>query len=185
MTEAKKAYDEILKVLKKYKDVCVFNIRDLEEKAELHLYGLQLQNEYGLNINPKEIYSINWVKFGDYRAVAWWGEKHNRTISWSVDGRQPKDDLLLQISFPTGAYIFGQDYPVALFQKFWLELKAFAPDYIDEQNHCLYWEIKNAKTVFNSFDALMRKYYEINKTDAVLRRIEKAKMELEELEKLK
>lgn len=183
MKAVKKAYDEILKVLIKHRDVCVFDVGDLERKAKIHLFGLELKEVYGLDIDPKTIKSIDYVNIGNYKSIGWWGEKYNRTISWSVDGRQPKDELLLQISFPTGAYIFGGDYPTDLFQRFWLELKTFNPDYIDEANHSVYWEIRDAKEVFNSFDDLLKKYYEINKEDFKIRKIEKMKKELEKLEK--
>lgn len=185
MEKVKKAYDEILKALHKYREVCVFDVSDLERKAKIHLFGLELKEVYGLNIDPKQVNSIDWIRFGDYRAIGLWGEKHRRTISWSVDGRQPEDEMLLKIYFPTGAYIFGEDYAVNFFQKFWLELKSFKPDYIDEANHSLYWRLDNAKDVFNLFDETLKKYYELNREDAKQRRIEKMKKELEQLENSK
>lgn len=185
MEKVKKAYDEILKVLHKHREVCVFDVSDLERKAKIHLFGLELKEVYGLNIDPKQVNSIDWIRFGDYRAIGLWGEKHRRTISWSVDGRQPEDEMLLKIYFPTGAYIFGEDYAVNFFQKFWLELKSFKPDYIDEANHSLYWRLDNAKDVFNLFDETLKKYYELNREDAKQRRIEKMKKELEQLENSK
>lgn len=185
MEKVKKAYDEILKVLHKHRKVCVFDVSDLERKAKIHLFGLELKEVYGLNVDPKQVNSIDWIRFGDYRAIGLWGEKHRRTISWSVDGRQPEDEMLLKIYFPTGAYIFGEDYAVNFFQKFWLELKSFKPDYIDEANHSLYWRLDNAKGVFNLFDETLKKYYELNREDAKQRRIEKMKKELEQLENSK
>jgi len=183
MEQVKKAYEEIFKALKKHKDICVFDVEDLERKSKVHLFGLTLKEEYGLNIDPKQVQAVNYFKPSDHTWIGWYGEKHNRTISWSVDGRQPEDELLLQIGFPTGAYIFGEDYATDFFQKFWLELKTYKPDYIDEANCCLYWNIKNAKEIFNSYNALLKKYYELNKEDAKQRLIDKMKKELEQLEK--
>lgn len=183
MEQVKKAYNEILKVLNKYKDVCVFDIDDLEQKAKIHLFGLELKEIYRLNIDPKQVNETNYFKPSEYTWIGWYGEEHGRTISWSVDGRQPKDELLLQIGFPTGAYIFGEDYPTNLFKNFWLELKSYNPDYTDEANHCLYWNIKNAKDIFNSFNDLLNKFYQLNKEDKKQRRIDKIKKELEQLEK--
>lgn len=185
MEKVKKAYDEILKVLHKNREICVFDVSDLERKAKIHLFGLELKEVYGLNVDPKQINSIDWIRFGDYRTIGLWGEKHRRTISWSVDGRQPKDEMLLQICFPTGAHIFGEDYAVNFFQIFWLELKSFKPDYIDEVNHGLYWRLENAKDVFNLFDETLKKYHELNREDSKQRRIEKMKKELEKLENSK
>jgi hypothetical protein len=185
MKKVKEAYDEILKALHKHREICVFDVSELERKAKTHLFGLELKEVYGLNIDSKQIKNMDWVRFGEYRAIGMWGEKHRRTIIWSVDGIQPEDEMLLQICFPTGAYIFGEDYAVNFFQKFWLELKSFTPDYIDEVNLGLYWKLENAKDVFNSFDLLLKKYYELNKEDAKQRRIEKMKKELEQLENSK
>lgn len=185
MEKERKAYEEILKVLHKYGDICVFDIESLEAKSKLHLFGLELREIHGLDLDPRDIHSLDWARFGEYRTIGMWGKKHRRTISWSVDGRQPDDEMLLQICFPTGAYIFGEDYAVNFFQKFWIELKSFTPDYTDEVNHGLYWKLENAKDVFNSFDLLLKKYYELNKEDAIRRRIEKMKKELEQLENSK
>lgn len=134
-----------------------------------------------MDIDPKRINSLDYIRFGNFKVLCWWGEKYNRTISWSVDGRQPKDEFLLQISFSTGAYIFGDDYPTELFQKFWLELKTFKPDYIDEANNSLYWNIENAKEIFNSFDDILKKYNEINKNEYKQRKIDNMQKELDKL----
>lgn len=182
MEKVKKAYDEVLKSLNKHKDVIVFDVKDLERKAKIHLFGLELKEVYGFNIDPKQVDSIDSIRFGEYRTVGAWGEKHRRTIAWSVDGRQPKDEMLLQICFSTGAYIFCEDYPITLFQKFWLELKSFSPDYIDEVNHGLYWKLENAKDVFNSFGEIIKKYVDLNKEDAKKRQIDRLKKELDKLE---
>lgn len=183
METIKKAYDEILKILKKHKDVCVFNIDDLERKANLHLFGVELKEKHGLNVEPKQIYSLDWIRFGDYKGIGYFGEKYNRMISWSDDRTQPTDELLFCISFPTGAYIFGGDYPTEFFQKFFLELKTYKPKYVDTANKSLYFSMDNASEIFNNFDAIMRKYYELNKEDIKQRQILKMKADLEKLEK--
>src|SRR3990167_358806 len=185
----KKMYAEIMKTLNKYKSTCVFDIEELERKAKVHIYGIELKEKYGLNIEPKQVGSLDHNKFGEWKTICWFGEKYRRTISWSVDGRQPEDELLFTFHFPTGAYIFGyggmfdKDYPTEFFQKFWLELKTYKPDYIDEANHCLYWKLENAKEMFNSFDDVLKKYYELNREDVKQRRIEKMKADLAKLEK--
>jgi len=189
MEKQEKAYNEILRLLKKHKDICIFDAEDLERKAKAHLYGLKLKEVYGLDINPKRVDYLDYNRFGEWKRIGLFGEKYNRTISWSVDGRQPKDENLFTFSFPTGAYIFGdggifnKDYPTVFFEKFWLELKTYKPDYIDEANHSLYWKLENAKEIFNSFDDILNKYYELNKDDVRQRRIEKMKKDLEQLEK--
>lgn len=184
MEKVKKAYDEILKVLHNNREICVFDVNDLERKAKIHLFGLELKEVYGLNIDPKQVNSIDYQSFGE-KKIGLFGEKYRRIVSWSVDGRQPEDEYLFTVSFPTGAYIFGEDYATDFFQKFWLELKEFKPDYIDEVNHCLYWKLENAKDAFNNYDSTLKKYHELNKEDVKKRRIEKMKKELEQLENSK
>jgi hypothetical protein len=43
LQQATKGYEEIFKVLEKHKDSAVFNIDNLKERAELHLWGFQLK----------------------------------------------------------------------------------------------------------------------------------------------
>lgn len=185
METTKKAYDEILKVLNKHKDLININIEDLETKAKLHLFGLELKENYGLNINPKEVKSTTYNIIGDYLRIYKVGANENSKISWSDDGRQPDNELLLNICFPTGAYIFGEDYATDFFQKFWNELKTYSPKYTDTTNKSLYYSMDNAKDVFNNFNDMLKKYYELNKEDAKQRRILKMKADLEKLENAK
>ena len=181
---AKKAYADIFKLLKKNKDVCVFDIEDLETRSKLHLCGLELKELYGLNIDVKQVRSFNWIECGEYVYIGWFGDKYNRTVSWSDDGKQPIDEQLVIFKFSTGAYIFGEDYPTDLFQKFFLELKSFNPDYCDSHNHCLYFNVNRAKDIFNSFNDILKKYYEINREDAKKRKIERMKLDLAKLEQI-
>ena len=48
----KKMYSEIMKPLHKYKGLCVFDIEELERKSKVHIYGIELKEKYGLNIEP-------------------------------------------------------------------------------------------------------------------------------------
>jgi len=173
-----KAYSEIFKVLKKHKDICNIDIDDLERKAKYHLFGIELKEKYGLNINPKNIESTDWIRFGEFASIGIWGEKHRRTISWPDNGKQPKNEILLQYSFPTGAYIFGEHYPVELFQKLFQELKIYNPKYVDSHNSSLYFSMDNAKDIFNIFDDIMKKYFVLNKEDYKERQIKKLEDEL-------
>lgn len=189
MEKEKKAYNEILNAIRKNKDLLVFDLSDLEYKAKAHLFGLELKEKYGLNIDPKRVDATDYERFSNDRIIGLFGEKRGRMISWPVDGRQPKDEYLFTVSFPTGAYIFGEgemfnkEYPTEFFQRFWNELKGYKPDYVDEVNHGLYWKLENAKEIFNNYESVLGKYHDLNKEDVKLRRIEKMKKELAELEK--
>jgi len=186
--QIKKAYSEIFRILNKNKDVICFDVDNLEKKSKLHLFGAKLKYKYGLDLNDKDIYSLDYNKFGEHIFISPYGKKYNRTISWSDDDKQPTDEILLGISFPTGAYIFGvggmfdEDYPVNLFNKFFNELKTYKPKYIDSRNSSIYFSLDNSKDIFNNFNNILKKYYEINKEDYKKRKIAKMKSEIEKLE---
>lgn len=184
--KAQKAYDEVLGAISKYGDLLAFDYKKLETEAKHHLFGLELKEKYGLNIDPKEVYSSEWYTCKEHVSVGWFGEKHRRTVSWSDDGKQPEDELMVYINFPTGAYIFGgswgdDDYPVELFQEFFQELKSYNPKYVDSHNSSLYFPIETASAVFNSFSEIKAKYHEKNKIDSKKRKIAKLEKEIEKL----
>lgn len=180
--QTKKAYNEILKVLKKHKDTCNLDIEDIERSSKCHLFGLELKEVHGFDIDPKIIRNTEWHNFSDYVSIGRFGEKYRRTISWSDDNSQPVDELLLKLSFCTGAYIFGGDYPTDFFHQFFMELKSLNPKYTDTANHSLYYSMENAGSVFNSFNDILKKYRELNREDVKQRQILKMKADLEKLQ---
>ncbi|MFW6226151.1 MAG: hypothetical protein ACOC3V_04265 [bacterium] len=182
LNKVNKAYEEILSLLQKHKDLILFDIKDLEEKAKVHLFALDLKYKYGLNIDTSIIYYIGWNSIGPYATIGQWGEKYNRVISWSDDDSQPEDEFLLQISFPTGPLIFGDDYPVELFKRFFDELKSYGPKYTDTHNSSLYFSLDNAKDVFNSFNSILDKYIDEYKNKAKENEIKNLKERLANLE---
>jgi len=194
----KKAYGEILDVLEKYKDFdgkySFYDVEKMIGEAKNHLMLIEWYEKYGLTItHDKRLYGYNYVKLNDHITASYYrdaeAEKNSghggKYISWSDDGRQPKDEWLLVISFPTGAYIFGDDYPVNIFQDFWNELKTYNPKYCDSHNNSLYFSLEKAKKVYDNFNDLLNKYQEINQKDFQRRKIEKMKTEIEEFEKKK
>lgn len=182
LEKAKKAYSEIFELVEKCGDLCIFDTNELKRKSKCHLLGIELREKYNIDIDPKKIQSPDYNRFGDYMSIGHWGEKYRRTISWSDNGIQPEDELLLSISFPTGAYIFGDDYPTHLFDTFFDELKTYCPKYIDTHNNGLYFSMDKAGNVFNNFKNIMDKYRELNKEDFKQRKIIKLKEELDKLQ---
>lgn len=178
----KKTYNKILKDIHKSCEFLVFDYKDLEFKSKCHLFGIELKEKYGLNLEPRDIRSLDYYRFGEYMAIGWFGEKYRRTISWSDDGKQPDGELLLSIGFSTGAFMFGSDYPTELFKEFFQELKTYNPKYSDTVNKNLYFSMDNAGKIFNEFPEILKKYSEKNKEDFKLRKIKKMREELEKLE---
>lgn len=179
--KVKKAYDEIFEMLNKYKADIVFDVDDLAEKAKYHLFGVELVEKYGFNLDPKQIINPYWQTLKENIVISFWDGKR-RKISWSDDGRQPNKEFLLCISYPSGAYILGDDYPDKLFQKLFSELKTYNPKYIDTTNKCLYFSLDNAGKIYNDYDSIIKKYHEENKDDLKRRKIERLKAELVKLE---
>lgn len=182
LNATKKAYSEILKLMNKHKELININIDEFKHKSKLHLLGIELNELYGFNVNPNRIHSLNNIELGQYARICLMGKKYNRTISWLDNGEQPVDELLLLIQFPTGAYIFGEDYPEEFFQKFFRELIDLRPKYTDSHNCCLYFSMENAGKAYNQFNEIYKKYQDINKEDYKQRKIQKMKDELAELE---
>lgn len=184
MEKLQEAYNNILGTLENYKDIVCFDLKELETKAKNHLFGTELLEKYGLIVDPKDVRmpEYDYTNFSNDRFIGWYGEKYRRTISWLDDKNQPNYEILFMLSFSTGAYIFGDDYPTELFQQFWNELKSYNPDYSDTNNHNLYWKLKNAKDIFNEYPNILKKYHELNKVDSKKRKIEKLKEDLAKLE---
>ena len=93
-------------------------------------------------------------------------------------------ETLLCIEFPTGAYLFGDDYDVEYFHEFYKELKDVQPKYEDELNHKLYYSFKDdvAFTAYKHYKDTLSKYIERYKERKKTRRIEMLKDELKRLE---
>jgi hypothetical protein len=182
LEETKKSYKSILRLLKKHDDVTVFDLDDFKRKSEVHLHGLTLKETYGFDLDPIRIDSTDWIRFGDNMTLYRFSPDNGRSISWPDCGNQPVDELLLCISFPTGPYIFGEDYPTEYFQKFWNELRTYNPKFIDSHNSGLYFSMDNAGKIFNEYTSIFNRYREENKEDVKQRKIIKMKEELAKLE---
>lgn len=165
-------------------EISEFNQVCKEVKKEL--YAIKLQEDYGIhNINRNMIRQIEpevYIEIGNYMHIASMGEKYRRTISWSVDGSQPDDEVMFVISFPTGAYIFGDSYPVKLFEEMWAELKSYKFKYVDDMNHNIYFSLDETASIANVFRKILNKYYEKYRSEAKIRRMDELRCELEKLE---
>lgn len=182
----KEAYNDILKVCKKYDqfktkyDSSFGDIYDMKQKAQNHLMLIDWYEKYGLRIaHEYKPASQDYLRIDDHRYISYYNDaqrekdsgKGGRYISWSDDGRQPKNEWLFNIWFSTGAYIFGEDYPKEFFQKFFDELTSYEPDFTDRHNNSLYWRLENAKDVYDNYPAILEKYRKQNQEDRKQREI--------------
>ena len=154
--------------------------------AKKMLYATSLQEDYGINsITLGMVSSCDdniFVRINENVYIAMMGSKYNRTISCSADGKQPEDEVMFVISFSTGPYVLGEDYPKELFSKMFDEIKAYGFKYVDDVNHNVYFTLGSAAPIANSFCGILAKYRRIYCEESDVRRAEKMKLELENLE---
>lgn len=194
-SKIKKAYKEIEKVCEKHIDIAksinMDDIKTMLSSAKNHLLIIEWEEKYGISLpHSKRLYRTDYVRIDGCLSFSYYndGEKNQENgsgkyISWSDDERQPKNEWLLCISFPTGAYVFGQDYEgqQKLFQDFFNELKSYGPKYTDTANKTLYWNIENAKKIYNEVGSVFAKYKERNKSEFKAREIQRLRKEMEKL----
>jgi hypothetical protein len=174
-------YKEILELMNSHADILVGDHQlDIRDKLVNRIAVQKIINEFGIDL-PKDS-TAGYCKISEHEAIGLYGEKYNRTISWSDDGIQPEDERLYVISFPTGAYIFGRDYPTKTFNGFFNELKSYGPKYLDTTNHNLYFTHDKAKEVHENFKEIYKKYNLLVDEELKEQKIESLKKELEKLE---
>jgi hypothetical protein len=175
------SYKEILAVLNKHKDILDDDYEiDISAKISNRICILSVSKEFGIDIDLSS--HPDWCKLSEYEAIGLFGEDHNRTISWSDDDRQPENERLYRISFPTGAYIFGESYPEITFKSFFSELKTYGYKYIDSANKCLYFTSENAKYIHENFNKIFDKYKRLVSEEMRMKKIESLREELDKLE---
>lgn len=177
LSELKKVQKYLSKhnqLLGKY-SVDTYTLENAVQRAELSvMFNIDLSREY---------IGGDWMalRFGQNLAIGYYDGK-TRSISWSDDGRQPKNEWLLHVSFPTGAYSLSSEYPTSLFQEMFLEFKSFEPKYCDTTNNSLYFDSTKAKAFIDAYHSIFDKYKskvsEWKKED----RLKKLKAELKSLE---
>ena len=92
---------------------------------------------------------------------------------------------LLNISFPTGPFIFGDRYDCEYFTQFYNELKEVPPKYVDDLNKSLYYSIDNGEEAWTHYRETYEKYMAGNKQRNKEWLIKQKQMELEALLKQK
>lgn len=199
----KKAYEEVAKICGKYsKDFERFvsdfgDIKEMEHKAKNHLMLIEWYEKYGLklphNLKPYRVRHLRLDTYGASQYIAFiyfqdakkdHEDGNGYSISWSDDGRQPMNEWCMKIGFPTGAYIFGQDYDYQrqLFQDFFKELQSYKPDYSDSPNSSLYWKLENSKPIFDNFSNILEKYRKRNASELKQREADKLRKQLQKVE---
>jgi hypothetical protein len=184
--------EKALNVCKKnaqlFKDLGINEFNTVYKATSNVLYAIKLQEDYGIkditvsmvkNAEPNVYVNIN-----EHAYIASMGKKYSRTISWSVDGSQPEDEVMFVLHFPTKAYIFGDSYPKELFKDMWNEIKTYNFKYVDDVNSNIYFSLENSAPIANEFQNILQKYYKRFKDEANMRRAVELRRELEKLENI-
>ena len=193
----KKDMKNIKTTFQKIIDICEQNtdtegtLSEIRLKAKNRVIRYDWEEKYGIKLDSDcRFAEHDYFDFGNYQMISYYKdgyvshkEKGGRSISWPEGDKQPVDEWLYEISFSTGAFIFGDDYEgqKQLFQDFFEELRTYKPDYEDLHNHNLYWNVKNAKKIMSQFMEILKKYSDKNMEELKSRKINKLEAELNEL----
>ena len=152
----------------------------LHEELDRH----QLSENFDIPVDALSLVGDEWYNVYTYPETTHIGMygKGRGEISWPDGGEQPSNEWLYVVKFPTGAYIFGEDYPKETFNAFFSELKAFNPKYTDTANSALYFDGKNAGEVYRNLKDIYLKHKAEVQKELDKKRIAKLKAELEKLE---
>lgn len=183
MQEQLNAYKALYETAKQHRDV--LDSGDLEHiEGSLRKYELSVEFNMQLELYGNTWYQVN-LPWGNKANVGLYSEQQHRSISWSDDGRQPENEWLCVISFPTGAYIFGDyfkdQYPKETFNAFFEELKSFGTKYCDSANHSLYYTSDVGYKVCEAFPAIFKKYKDMCQQEYERQRVKELEAELAKL----
>lgn len=178
------SYENIISCLEDnrdaFKDKYYFNSlhKELSKRRDI----AEVEKIFGFEL-PHDSESCIYIKLDyDGNHAVMYCLKDHKYISWSDDGKQPENEWLYVIGFPSGAYYFGDHYPKETFNAFFNELKEYKPKYSDTNNHVLYFSPENAITIHAVFEDIVKKYAELSAEEYKKQKAEKLRKELEELE---
>lgn len=193
MNDKIKTYEKILKLVTE--EISEDHIELSKSTLETVIENLKVSERFRIPLQDAKNNHTGWLKVGkrydDFMTLGKFGESFGRTVSWSDNGKQPRKtgEWLLTISFPTGAYIFGNgslsdtSYPKKTFDLFFCELKSYKPKFCDTANNCLYFTEETAKAVYDNFYTLFDKYRGLVQDEMKEKHKQKLRDELARLEK--
>ena len=195
--ESNKEYLKFLKNLLKFTENNVehfdklnnTSIRLSKDQILVEIDKLNLSNKFGFELLDRghTCYTPKGFSYLDYHIILAHYDGKYREINNISPTPQPKDEWLLNIRFPTGAYFlidggsFDKPYLSDLFNKMLGEFLALNPKYVDRLNKSMYFTSDNAKEVLDKWNEITTKYKNLVGDELKKLKIEKLKAELEEL----
>lgn len=156
-------------------------LQEIKFICKRQLLADEVRKKFGKKLNYRDAANDTYLKLDSNMSVGIWGEDYRRTICNSY--MQPNNEKLFSISFPTGPYLFGDDYPKELFERFFEEIKTYQPKYIDDINHHLLFDLDNGAKLYKKYYEILKKYDDEYRAGIKQRKINKLKEEIERLEK--
>ena len=165
------------------------NIRLSKNQIIAEIDKINLSNKFGFELLDRDHTCYTPEGFGHltYHIILAHYDGVYREINNISPTPQPKDEWLLNVSFPTGAYFlihgssFEKPYLSELFNKMLDEFLSLKPKYVDRLNRSMYFTSDNAKEVLDKWDEITTKYKNLVGDELKKLKIEKLKAELEEL----
>lgn len=183
MRKTKAEYEALYCDLKKHsalldEDYDLIRLSLVENK----IFTCELIEDYGWAIPSCVVASREWFKLSENLTAGTFGGATNRSISWEDNGKDPDGEFLLKVFFPTGAYIFGEDYDTDFFKRFFMELQEYEPKFKDSANNSLYFSKDKAGIFLGDYDGIFKKYRDMYRAESNKRKAEKLREELKKLE---
>lgn len=150
---------------------------------------VNLANEFGFELLDRGYTCYTPKGFSHlayYIILAHYDGKH-REINNISPAPQPKDEWLLNIRFPLGAYFlidgggFDEPYLSDLFNKMLKEFLALNPKYVDSLNKSMYFTSDNAKDALDKWNDITTKYKNLVSNELKKLKIEELKVEFENI----
>lgn len=168
--------DDRIKAAKAAKPILESIVKECSDNIELH--DIKLNAEMKLaNIYRCELFDI-WSDSPSIEYGVYCGKIVDIPNCPEYNG----GENLLKISFPTGAYIFGNRYDSEYFDEFFMELQKFPAKYIDSINDALYYSPNQARKAYEHYRKTLTKYKEMNSKRKKMWKIKELARQLKELE---
>ena len=169
----KQALEDIVALVNSNHMEAISGLNMLARDAKEALKIANLYDKWRLNVRATQMRNPYQIEYGI--AIG--------TYSNIPNGSEINPTELLKISFPTGAFIFGDDYDTELFEDFYKELHDVIPAYEDKLNHALYYTIDNGSEAYEHYLQTYKKYEEMAVNRRKQQRIKELEKTLEELKK--
>ncbi len=136
----------------------------------------------GILINQDNIGNSDYCRLYDHVSIGVWGKENRRMLSMSDNGKQPNNEWMLSVCFPSGAYILSKEYVKDVFDDFFNEILKFNAAFVDTTNHNVLFYPKDAKAIYDALPSLITKYRELAQLSAIDAKRERLQKELAELD---